>query len=267
VTTAYGLDRMGPGYRFRTTLVTDGTVSDGRLDGDLWLVGGGDPVLDTDVLDEMARALAESGIREITGTFRIATNALPAIYQIDPAQLPHVGYNPSVSALNLNFNRVFFEWERAGEDYTVRMDARSESHSPMVSVSRMTIEPRDFPIYTFDRTDDGEEWTVARSALGNGGGRWLPVRRPPAYLAEVFGMQARVHGITLDAPVFSESAPPDARVLVEHESAPLEVILRGMMRWSTNLTAEVVGLSATQAGGVRPDDAGGERGRNVGLDA
>jgi hypothetical protein len=26
VTTAYGLDRMGPGYRFRTTLVTDGTM-------------------------------------------------------------------------------------------------------------------------------------------------------------------------------------------------------------------------------------------------
>jgi D-alanyl-D-alanine carboxypeptidase/D-alanyl-D-alanine-endopeptidase (penicillin-binding protein 4) len=39
---------------------------------------------------------------------------------------------------------------------------------------------------------------------------------------------------------------------VEHVSAPLEDILRGMMRWSTNLTAEVVGLSATQAGGVRP---------------
>jgi hypothetical protein len=47
-------------------------------------------------------------------------------------------------------------------------------------------------------------------------------------------------------------APRPARVLVEYESAPLEDILRGMMRWSTNLTAEVVGLSATQAGGVRP---------------
>jgi D-alanyl-D-alanine carboxypeptidase/D-alanyl-D-alanine-endopeptidase (penicillin-binding protein 4) len=46
-----------------------------------------------------------------------------------------VGYNPSVSALNLNFNRVFFEWERAGEEYAVRMDARSDNHSPMVTVS------------------------------------------------------------------------------------------------------------------------------------
>jgi D-alanyl-D-alanine carboxypeptidase/D-alanyl-D-alanine-endopeptidase (penicillin-binding protein 4) len=252
VTTAYGLDRLGPEFRFRTTLVSDGRIRDGVLDGDLWLVGGGDPVLDTDALDTMVRDLAESGIREVSGAFRIATDALPAIYEIDPEQLPYVGYNPSISALNLNFNRVFFEWERTGEEYSIRMDARSDNHSPMVTVSRMTIEPRDYPVYTFERTEAWDEWTVAQSALGNGGGRWLPVRRPPAYVAEVFQMLARARGLELSAPVVSESAPPGANVLVEYESAPLQDILRGMMRWSTNLTAEVVGLSATQAGGVRP---------------
>jgi D-alanyl-D-alanine carboxypeptidase/D-alanyl-D-alanine-endopeptidase (penicillin-binding protein 4) len=88
VTTAYGLDRLGPEYRFRTTLVSDGTIRDGVLDGDLWLVGGGDPVLDTDALDTMVRDLAESGIREVSGAFRIATDALPAIYEIDPNNCP-----------------------------------------------------------------------------------------------------------------------------------------------------------------------------------
>ena len=34
----------------------------------------------------------------------------------------------------------------------------------------------------------------------------------------------------------------------------MAVVLRDMMRWSTNLTAEVVGLKATMAGGQRPDD-------------
>jgi D-alanyl-D-alanine carboxypeptidase/D-alanyl-D-alanine-endopeptidase (penicillin-binding protein 4) len=116
----------------------------------------------------------------------------------------------------------------------------------------MTIEDRDYPVYTFERGETRDEWTVARAALGNAGGRWLPVRDPPAYLAEVFQAVARNRGIELGAPVFSESAPPGALVLVEHASEPLEDILRGMMRWSTNLTAEVVGLTATQAGGVRP---------------
>ena len=252
VTTAYALDRLGPGYRFPTTLVTDGTIRDGRLEGDLWLVGGGNPVLDTDALDEMAQALEESGLREVTGTFRVATDALPFIDQIDAAQLPHAGYNPSISALNLNFNRVFFEWEREGADYAVRMDARSAGFSPSVTVSSMTVEARDFPVYTYEAREGRDVWTVARGALGDNGGRWLPVRRPPAYLAEVFRILARNRGVDLDAPVFSESAPPSARVLVEHSSDPLEDLLRGMMRWSTNLTAEVVGLSATQAGGVRP---------------
>ncbi|MDG4647960.1 D-alanyl-D-alanine carboxypeptidase/D-alanyl-D-alanine-endopeptidase [Roseibacterium sp. SDUM158017] len=252
MTTAYGLDRLGPGFRFRTALVTDGTLADGRLEGDLWLVGGGDPVLDTDALDAMARALGEIGLREVTGAFRVATGALPFIDQIDPSQLPHAGYNPSVSALNLNFNRVFFEWERAEGDYRVRMDARGTGVSPSVTVSRMTIEDRDYPVYTFERGAARDEWTVARGALGDNGGRWLPVRRPSAYAAEVFQMVARERGIALGAPVMSDAAPEGAGVLVEHVSEALEDILRSMMRWSTNLTAEIVGLMATQAGGVRP---------------
>lgn len=263
VTTAYGLDRLGPGYRFRTRLVTDGTLSDGRIEGDLWLVGGGDPLLDTDVLDAMVRALDELGVRQVTGSFRVATDALPFIEQIDPAQLPYAGYNPSISALNLNFNRVFFEWERSGEDYTVRMDARSANFSPAVTVSSMVVEDRDFPVYTFERGEVRDAWTVARGALGENGGRWLPVRRPHAYLAEVFQTLARQRGIPLGTPVFSESAPPGAQILHEYTSPPLEEILRGMMQWSTNLTAEVVGLSATQAGGVRPEtltESGAEMG-------
>jgi D-alanyl-D-alanine carboxypeptidase/D-alanyl-D-alanine-endopeptidase (penicillin-binding protein 4) len=116
----------------------------------------------------------------------------------------------------------------------------------------MTVEDRDFPVYTFERGEVRDEWTVARGALGQDGGRWLPVRRPAAYLAEVFQAVARDRGVALGTPVFSESAPSGTVVLVDHVSDPLEDILRSMLRWSTNLTAEVVGLAATQAGGVRP---------------
>jgi D-alanyl-D-alanine carboxypeptidase/D-alanyl-D-alanine-endopeptidase (penicillin-binding protein 4) len=252
VTTAYGLDRLGPGYRFRTRLVTDGVLADGRLDGDLWLVGSGDPLLDTDALASMAQTLADNGLREVTGQLRLATDALPFIDQIDPGQLPHVGYNPAISALNLNFNRVHFEWVRENGDFSVTMQARSASYSPGVQTAHMAIEDRAYPVYTYADTETRDDWTVARSSLGNGGSRWLPTRRPAAYTAEVFQTLARSHGIVLRGPVFSESAPTGAAVLVEHVSDPLEEILRGMMRWSTNLTAEVVGLLSTQAGGVRP---------------
>ena len=46
LTTALALDTLGPDYRFRTTIETNGTISaDGKLSGDLILVGRGDPNL------------------------------------------------------------------------------------------------------------------------------------------------------------------------------------------------------------------------------
>ncbi len=250
ISCAYALDRLGPAYRFRTRLVSTGVLADGRLDGDLWLVGSGDPLFDTDMLARMADDLVNMGVREVTGAFHVATGALPEIWQIDPGQLPHVGYNPAISALNLNFNRVHFEWERVGENYTISMDARSANLRPAVQVARMEIAERAVPTYTYTDAENHDAWTVARSALGNSGSRWLPVRRPAAYMAEVFQTLMRNHGVRLADPVYEAEAPATALVLVENVSETLEEVLRGMMLWSTNLTAEVVGLMATQAGGV-----------------
>ena len=254
ITSAYALDRLGPGYRFRTRIMADGPITNGRLDGDLWLVGSGDPVFDTDALQAMTAAMQATGLREVTGQLRLAAGALPYVAAIDPEQPSHVGYNPAVSGLNLNFNRVHFEWLRVGDGYTVRMDARSATLRPPVSMARMRIADRDLPVYTYAASDAREDWTVARTALGDAGSRWLPVRHPHLYMAEVFQVLARSHGIVLDGPVEGTMPPEGAVTVVEHASEPLADILRGMMLWSTNLTAEVMGLAATQAGGVRPDD-------------
>ena len=254
ITCAYALDRLGPGYRFRTRIVADGTMADGRLDGDLWLVGSGDPMLDTDTLATMASDLRTLGLREVTGRLLLAEGALPQIFQIDPEQPEHVGYNPAISGLNLNFNRVHFEWSRQAGDYRVTMDARSESLRPEVRIARMRIEDRSDPIYTYAQVEGRDHWTVARGALGNEGSRWLPVRRPGAYVGDVFQMLARANGLTFRDVELADAPPQSATVLVEHVSEPMEDILRSMMRWSTNLTAEVVGLLATQAGGLRPAD-------------
>ena len=92
---------------------------------------------------------------------------------------------PAVSGLNLNFNRVHFEWERTGADYRLTMDARSDRFRPEVSVARMQLADRSLPVYTWRDGGDEELWTVARRALGASGARWLPVRRPALYAGDV----------------------------------------------------------------------------------
>src|SRR5438270_179535 len=83
-TTALALAKLGPDYRFHTTLETHGTISpEGVLRGDLFLVGRGDPNLSNrkfpynlkeefdgapdKVLAELADALAGKRVKEVAG--------------------------------------------------------------------------------------------------------------------------------------------------------------------------------------------------------
>ncbi|MEQ9259660.1 MAG: D-alanyl-D-alanine carboxypeptidase/D-alanyl-D-alanine-endopeptidase, partial [Roseovarius sp.] len=243
-TALYALDTLGTGYRFQTRLLADGTLKDGVLRGDLILAGGGDPTLDTDGLAEMAARLKAAGLREVTGRLRVWGGALPFERVIDTTQPEHVGYNPSISGMNLNYNRVHFEWRRSGGSYAVSMDARSGKYRPEVRVARMAVASRSLPVYTYADKGDHDAWTVASGALGNGGARWLPVRKPEAYTAEVFATFARSHGIALKIGE-QLGAAPGGQVLVTHLSPPLTEILADMLKYSTNLTAELVGMTST----------------------
>lgn len=244
VTALYALDTLGADFRFQTRLLASGPVRDGVLDGDLILAGGGDPSLDTDGLAAMASELKRDGVHEVRGKLRVWGGALPFERVIDPTQPEHVSYNPSISGLNLNYNRVHFEWKRAGGKWAVSMDARSSRYRPEVRIARISVASRNVPVYTYADKGDHDAWTVASGALGNGGARWLPVRKPEAYAAEVFATFARSHGIQLKIGAPLQKAP-QGRALVTQESPPLIGILKSMLKYSNNLTAELVGMTAT----------------------
>lgn len=244
VTAMYVLDRLGTGHRYATRLFATGPVEGGRIRGDLILVGSGDPVLNTDHLAAMAAALAARGVKGISGRYLVHASALPNLPLIDADQPEFVGYNPALSGLNLNFNRVHFEWRRGQQGYAVTMDARSETLVPPVRMATMRIVPREAPLFTYEAGAREDRWTVASGALGKGGARWMPVRHPQVYAAEVFQTLAKSHGIDLPAASDVDVLPAGA-TLVEHLSDPMAPILQDMLKFSTNLTAEVVGLTAS----------------------
>ena len=68
-TTAAALDRLGPRGRIETVVRTRGSVNgNGRLQGDVFLVGGGDPALGSDQLRSLAKQVKRAGIKRIKGT-------------------------------------------------------------------------------------------------------------------------------------------------------------------------------------------------------
>lgn len=248
VTSLYALEKLGPVHRFTTRVMRVGAVVDGRLEGDLILAGGGDPTLDTDSLGDLVAALAATGLREVTGRFLAYGAAIPERERISADQPDHVGYNPAISGLMLNFNRVYFEWKRANGDWALGMDARGERFVPPVHMASARLAKREVPVFTYERGEKEDRWTVAQSALGQDGSRWLPVRHPAIYVAEVFATLCRAQGIVLKEAEVVTVLPEGAVQMVAHDSAVLTDLLRSMLKFSTNLTAEAVGLAASGAG-------------------
>lgn len=249
ITSLYALDHLGRDYRFGTRLVATGPVAGGRIAGDLVLAGGGDPTLSTDDLGDLAAALAAAGIRGVSGRFLVWPGALPYLERIDPAQPVWMGYDPAVSGLNLNFNRVNLTWQKTGGAWRLGFDARAERFAPAVNVARIEVVAREHPLFTYAERPDCESWTVAQAALGKTGSRWLPVRRPALYAGDVFRTLAAAQGIGLPPPTVAPAAP-QGQVLARHDSAALPLVLREMLKYSTNMTAEAAGMTASAARGI-----------------
>ncbi len=251
-TSVYALNLLPQGHRFATRALATGPVRSGRLEGDLVLSGSGDPTLDTDALGQLAADLKAAGVTEVEGRFLFDASAMPELPWIDPDQPEYVGYNPAISGLNLNYNRVHFEWKRGSPDYETTMEARAVKYRPGVSIARMDIVDRTAPVFAREERDGVELWTVSRAALGREGARWLPVRHPAQYAAEVFRTLATAQGIRMPAPGPVRGAT--GAVVAEWQSQPLEAMLSEMLDYSTNLTAEMFGLTAGATLGAVPED-------------
>ena len=67
LTSVTALDVLGSSYDYRTYLYYKGTIADGVLTGDVWLVGGMDPLFDDTDMRIMAETLHRVGIDSISG--------------------------------------------------------------------------------------------------------------------------------------------------------------------------------------------------------
>jgi D-alanyl-D-alanine carboxypeptidase/D-alanyl-D-alanine-endopeptidase (penicillin-binding protein 4) len=202
ITGAAALTLLGPEYRYRTTFLSDGEVRDSLLDGDLIVIGRGDPTVSdrmrgtaTTVMDALADSLRAHRIRQITGSIARVGNAFPdSIY----------GYG--------------WEWDDLGEYYGAGVDELifNEGMAP----TKLRPPP-----------------DTARDSLYSG-----PAKNPAkAYLDALRDGLAR-KGIRVDGVVVDSILPTPFKMdtLFVLFSPPLRDILPALMKPSQNQIAEIL---------------------------
>lgn len=207
------LDVVGPDTPFRTVVGADTSPVDGRVEGDLWLIGGGDPILTTAAyraifedpeqpaseLERLADALVAAGVREVTGGV-----------VGDGTRYDDLRFVPS--------------WEQRYLD--------QGSAGPLSGLG----------------VNDGWVSFADTERLVNQG---VPSDDPPRTTAEVFTDLLRERGVVVAAPARSAPAPEQVVEVAVLESPPASVVVGQMLRYSDNTTAELLlkELGVRQGGG------------------
>jgi len=115
LTTLAGLDILGPQYRWRTNIYTDGFIRQGVLKGNLYLQGTGDPKLIPEELAKLMKSLRALGIQRIDGNLFFDRSAYaPEVMEhntIDGEALR--AYNVPPDALLYAFRTLSFQLSKS----------------------------------------------------------------------------------------------------------------------------------------------------------
>jgi D-alanyl-D-alanine carboxypeptidase/D-alanyl-D-alanine-endopeptidase (penicillin-binding protein 4) len=256
VTTAAALDAFGPDLRVRTTVETAARRDAmGRILGDVYLVGRGDPELSGRFADDRTRA----GFEELAEALKAA-----GVRRIDGRLVGHEGlftgdrrgsdwawgdlvwrYGAEVSALSFNDNSALltvYPGERAGDPVMVERFPESRYYSVVATaVTSPSGTGSDLEL----QRELGSNVVRLGGTMAAGAGPEelaVAVEDPARYAATVFAEVLEAKGIRITGPVATSSdpLPPGVRVLAGHDSPPLAEILKGVNKPSQNLHTEML---------------------------
>ena len=259
VTTYAALEMLGPAYTWRTRAYATGPVRNGVLEGNLVLVGGGDPYLTAERWWGFVNGLRQEGIDRVTGDVVIDDSYFASQGDDRGAfdNKPSSTYNVLPNALLVNFQTVTFNLLPDLAAGTLRASAYPW---PANLVVDNAAELRQGPcrrggagvaVSTPDGPDGDRIAFTGRYAAGCGPLSFVrAVMRAPDYAYGTFKAFWEDSGGKLDGGWRRGVLPPDAKLLYSQDSLSLAEIIRLVNKFSSNTMARqlLLTLAAEKAG-------------------
>ncbi|MCA9680499.1 MAG: D-alanyl-D-alanine carboxypeptidase/D-alanyl-D-alanine-endopeptidase, partial [Myxococcales bacterium] len=250
LTSSVALARLGPDFRWRTSIYVDKwNPRTGTVEGDVYLRGHGDPTLRSDDLRALVHELAIAGVRAITGQIVVDTS-----YFDDVTEPPHydeqpkerAGFRAPIGALSVDYDAitVVVEPDPAGGAARVRLEPfvgdyvvlrRAEVSTTSIGRSRIYVgstvkkDHLELSVTGQLRSDGGADWTRRR------------IDDPVRFAGEVVRDALSTWDIRLGKKKIKTGVvPAKARLMASHDSAPLGEVVRDMNKTSNNFIAETL---------------------------
>jgi D-alanyl-D-alanine carboxypeptidase/D-alanyl-D-alanine-endopeptidase (penicillin-binding protein 4) len=260
LTAIAALDLFGPTHQFTTgiraaaPLPVDGVVTD------LAVLGGGDPVLNSEDWWRLAADLRRSGLTRIKGDLIVDDSAFDDEYwHATWGRVSSRAYHAPVAGLSANYGAFFVNvipGSAKGRPVRVMLDPPIP-YFKLVNAARTggARAKQSLSVGRGRRTNGFESVSVSGVVRAGADADIFPrsVTDAGLYAGAVFAMQLEANGITIEGRVRKGDASKYATELIAFEGRPLSEIVRLFMKYSNNAIAETL----VKAMGARASGAPG----------
>ena len=251
LTTYSALDVLGPAYRWKTEVYTQGAWKGKKLKGDLIFKGYGDPKITLEAFWLMLRELRQKGLKDIRGNL-VLDRSYFDIPSEDPAAFdnePNKPYNLSPDALLLNFraHRVRFLAQNNASHPRIIFDP--DIHKmPIINDVKMTNSTcGDWEENIHYQVDSSIRFNGQFSAACEDKSMQLVLLDNNAYFALLFKQLWKQLGGTWKGRVIAAAVPDSATLVAQFDSPPLAEIIRDINKYSNNVMARHLFLTVGAA--------------------
>ena len=270
-TSTAAMHTLGAGYRFHTDVLATAPVQKGKLRGNLYLKGFGDPTaLESDYVG-LAQQLAQAGIKRIDGDLIADDTYFDKVRLGDSWAWDDEPfyYNAQISALTLAPNTDYDSGTAIVESLPgaavgapVKLTlVPANGVLKLVNTAKTGAAGSDNTL-TIERDHGTNVVRVTGSVPADDtlSQEWVTVWEPTLYAADVFERALKAKGIKLDGHIRTSASPANARRLARDESMTVGELMTPFLKLSNNMHAETL---VKAMGAVAAADGSWPAGLNV----
>jgi D-alanyl-D-alanine carboxypeptidase/D-alanyl-D-alanine-endopeptidase (penicillin-binding protein 4) len=247
LTTYAALDSLGPNYTWKTRAHVSGRLANGVLNGDLFVVGGGDPYMTSERWWRFVQGLREQGLAKISGDMVIDHSYFApaegnrAAFDAQPFR----SYNVLPDAMMVNFQTsrftVIANDQRAKPLILVNPLPSNLELRNQVRLGGGKCQGYDRGI-EFDMPDpiDNPNLLVVRGVFPAACGSYSIARaimNAPDYAYGTFRTLWTQSGGAIDGAMRLDTLPADSKLFYEYDSLPMSEVIRLVNKYSNNVMA------------------------------
>lgn len=268
-TAGAALSKIDPAHKYITKLVSTATITDSVLNGDIYLVGGGDPSFVSEDMWKLVNQFIRAGVKTISGNIIVDDSLFDSI-RFDPGRdksRVDRAYDAPIGAMSFNWNSVNV-YVRPAAIVGKKARVYTDPANNYIELINKTVTAKkgirtNVKVTRIKSGKAGHDIVKVTGQIAKGAKEkvvYKNISQPALWSGKQLVAFLKQRGVKVEGGVQTGRAPASATTLAFEKSKPVGDVVKDMMKFSNNYVAEMLTKQlSVQAGDSVGNMSGGIR--------